>query len=198
VSTARWPFLWLTARSTIDDEGTTRRDAYRDEAGERMDADEERRWDEEADDRRSRDRDEREAWLTGVETGDYTGWYAKIGRSPSEYQPQSESSPTFTEQFDRLVAQVQGALSGADSLPDAPRSKWLLQIDVINPNQPQYGLIFVRTIIGELVQMRFGEHRPRRQGIDLNLAAQIEFDLQIQRILDRLGQLETWLKVAAS
>jgi hypothetical protein len=73
-----------------------------------------------------------------------------------------------------------------------------MQIHAINPNLPKYGLLFVQTIIGELVQMRFGEHRPRHQGIDLNVAAQIEFDLQIQRILDRLGPLETWLKVAAS
>jgi hypothetical protein len=179
-----------------------------------MDAEEERRLEkireenrrqDEAEDQRRRDQQEREAYLKGVETGDYTSWYPHIGRSPQELAQGtgtgSGSGPSSYEHPVRLCGRaVRTALNRAHRVPRTSRDKWLFDLELIKPERPQNALITVQGIIRQVTDMR-DVLRPRRQGMDLDLSqrtARIEYDAQVRVILDQLQQLKAYLASMAS
>jgi hypothetical protein len=177
-----------------------------------MGAEEEHSWEEirdenrrqdEAEYQRRRDQQEIEAYVEGVETGDYTRWYLHTNLFPEKFAQGAGSgsgSSSYEDPVHSYVRAVRTALNGAQRVPPIWREKWLFDLGLIRPERPQNALVTVQGIIREVTDMR-DALRPRRQGMDLDLSqytATIEYDAQIRVVLDQLQQLKAYLASTAS
>jgi hypothetical protein len=175
-----------------------------------MDAEEERRWEDirdenrrqdEAEDQRRRAQQEREAYLEGVETEDYTRWYVHTGLFPQEFAQETGSgSSSYEHPIYSYVRAVRTALNGAQRVPPIWRDRWLFDLGLIRPERPQNALVTVQGIIRQVSDVR-DVLRPGRQGMDLDRSqymATIEYDAQIRVVLDELQQLRAYLASTAS
>jgi hypothetical protein len=179
----------------MDAEEERRREQIREDER-RWEATRERnRLEEETEHQQRRNQKERDAYHKGVETGDYTDWYTHIGRSPQEFR-QGTGSWSGTSFYEVYVHPVRNALNDADRVPWESRSRWLSNLGLIRPEEPQKGRDTAQMIIREITDMR-ETLRPRHQRLDVSLHEGWIYDDQVRLILSELKQLEIHLALTA-
>jgi hypothetical protein len=154
----------------------------------------ENRIEDENDLRRSKERQLSEAWLEGVETGDYSKMLAHVGFTGigCVSDPPAPASKFATE-----VQRLRWELNSATRLKPEWCHSWQSMIGWLDLQNPEASLVILNRMLNELTFV--SEHlRPRKQGIDLNAFAQLEFAREILKIRDRIHVLESELRAAQS